>query len=261
MNTREPDPRGWEAASSFAALRRAVDSLLEGAESQNVILRLCGGLACWYHSESGRVLAAASGREYNDVDFAAYYRDRRVVLRLLQTHGYRENPVSATVPGLRRTVFSGHAAKGDIFYDKLIFSHTIDLRGRLERDSPTIPVADLLLQKLQIVQLAAKDVVDVQMLILDHDLGYTDVNCINAARIAEVCGSDWGFFRTLTINLEVIRQATLASPYLDAPQRLRVTDRLARLEQLAEKTPKSLRWSVRSLVGERLRWYETVDER
>lgn len=260
MSTREPESHGLQVADEFAALRNAVDSLLDGAESRGIILRLCGGLACLYHSESGRVLAKAAGREYNDIDFAAYYRDRQVILRLLESLGYREKPASATVPGIRRTIFYGHATKGDVFYDKLIFSHTIDLRGRLERDSPTIPVADLLLQKLQIVRLAAKDIVDVQILVLDHDLGNTDGNCINAMRIAEVCRTDWGFFHTVTINLKVIGEATLTSPHLDTPHRMRVADRLSRLEKLINEAPKSLRWSVRSLFGERIRWYETVDD-
>jgi hypothetical protein len=49
-------------------------------------------------------------------------------------------------------------------------AHTIDLRDRFELDDATLPLADLLLTKLQIVQLNEKDVLDILALLADHEL-------------------------------------------------------------------------------------------
>jgi hypothetical protein len=262
MTITRPDNGQSPIVIASGALRGAVEFLLDGARHEGVALRLCGGLACWYHSRNGQRLAAVAGRAYSDMDFAAYYRDKQRVLQLLLAHGYKEDAASATVPGLRRTMFRHKAAntRGDVFYDAISFCHTIDLRDRLEQDYPTIPVADLLLQKMQIVQLTEKDALDVQMLLLDHEIRDSDDDTINAARIAQVCGSDWGFSRTLTLNVERIRDLTAVSPYLSNTERRCVVDQLARLREVVEQSPKSLGWHLRSVVGERMRWYETVDE-
>jgi hypothetical protein len=250
------------SVSEPSVLHSFADLLLDQAQSSGIVLRLCGGLGCWYRSQDGRRLAAHSGRIYGDIDFAAYYPQRRDLLELLATHGCEEDAVSATVPGLRRTIFRRKMSsiKGDIFYDVLSFCHSIDLRGRLELNDRTIPLADLLLQKLQIISLTEKDVLDVQMLLLDHNFTSHDNEGINAKRIAQVCSADWGFFRTLGLNLQRIAVITSDSSHLDSARRQRIIDQLEGLRQCVEGAPKSLGWRLRSVIGDRIRWYDTVDE-
>jgi hypothetical protein len=242
-------------------LVRAAKRLLEDARSARLILRLSGGLACWYRCYGGRQLSARSGRTYNDIDFVAHYHQKREIARLLRIHGYEENAVTATVPGARRTIFRNRRTNigGDVFYDILPFNHTIDLRSRLDGDEDTIPLADLLLQKMQIVTLAEKDVIDVQMLLLDHDFRDDDKG-INIGRIGELCGSNWGFYRTVQLNVEAMASITAASAYLEGVERARIAFQLTRLNDCIEEARKSLQWRVRSLVGDRIRWYATVDE-
>ena len=95
----------------------------------------------------------------------------------------------------------------DVFYDRLEFCHVIPLADRLEADSPTIPLAELLLSKLQIVKINEKDVVDTILLMLDHPLGHGDVDTIDADRVASLCAADWGLWRTLTMNLAKVADA------------------------------------------------------
>ena len=80
----------------------------------------------------------------------------------------------------------------DVFYDRLEFCHVIPLTGRLEVDRPTIPVAELLLSKLQIVQINEKDVVDVILLLLDHALGSGDADTVDVERIGRLCAATTG---------------------------------------------------------------------
>jgi hypothetical protein len=85
---------------------------------------------------------------------------------------------------------------------------------------------------------------------------------IGLGRIRPIIGSDWGWWRTVTLNLT--RITALAS---GAGQRLvpaggkhDAIEQLAVLSNAIEATPKSLRWTARAKVGERVRWYETPEE-
>ena len=52
--------------------------------------------------------------------------------------------------------------------------HRIEFGDRLGKSRPTLPVADLLLSKLQIVKINRKDVLDALILLAEHPLGQDD---------------------------------------------------------------------------------------
>jgi hypothetical protein len=51
-------------------------------------------------------------------------------------------------------------------------------------DSLTIPLAELLLEKMQIFQINEKDIIDTIMLLMEHPLGNSDHEVINIDRVA-----------------------------------------------------------------------------
>ena len=69
-----------------------------------------------------------------------------------------------------------------------------------------MPLAELVLTKLQIVELNEKDVRDTALLSDGHAVSCHDDETINGERIAELCGGDWGPWRTITHNLERCRE-------------------------------------------------------
>jgi hypothetical protein len=136
----------------------------------------------------------------------------------------------------------------------------IPWNGRLEVDSPTIPLAELMLEKMQIVLINEKDVIDTIMLLLEHPLGDTDHEIINISRIAELCGQDWGLWRTVTMNLDKVRQLSQGYPQLSDEQKISVVGRLAGITERIEDEPKNLAWRLRARVGDRVKWYKDVEE-
>jgi hypothetical protein len=148
----------------------------------------------------------------------------------------------------------------DVFFDQLDFCHQIPLNGRLEADRPTIPLAELVLSKLQIVEINEKDVIDVILLLLDHDLADSDDDAIDARRIARMCAADWGLWRTSTRNLEKVQALASTYPQLDAPHREKVESQTAALAARLDQEPKSLQWRTRARIGERVKWWTDVDE-
>jgi len=136
-------------------------------------------------------------------------------------------------------------------------SHAIDLRGRLEHEHPAVSPSDLLLSKLQIYEVNRKDLVDVVALMLDHSVEpNAQDDAIEAAYIARVAAEDWGFYRTLQVNTERLREML---EELEVDRRL-VNARLDELWKVIEGAPKPLKWRLRAQVGDRIRWYELPEE-
>jgi hypothetical protein len=232
-----------------------------GAEA-GLVLRLLGSLAFQFHCPKFGRLQAEMGRAYTDIDFAAYGRQSKQVSGLLAGLGYTEDREIFVVTEGNRAIFENPVdhLHVDVFYEKLDFCHVIRWAGRLEVDSPTLPLAELLLEKMQIVKLNEKDVVDTIMLLLEHPLGDGDTETINIAHIARLCAADWGLWRTATMNLDKVRQLAQGYVQLSMDQKAHVAAQVDATLARLEAEPKPLAWRVRARVGDRVKWYKDVDE-
>jgi hypothetical protein len=239
-----------------------VHRILAGAAGAGVILRLLGSLAFQFHCPQFGSLQAKMGRAYTDIDFAGYNKQAKRVGEALARLGYQENREIFVVTEGTRAIFENgnNRLHVDVFYERLDFCHVIPWNGRLEADSPTIPLAELLLEKMQIVQINEKDIIDTIMLLLEHPLGTSDQETINMDRVAALCGADWGLWRTTTMNLEKVSRLAQGYPQLEPEQKVRVSDQVAQALARLEAEPKSIAWRLRSRVGDRVKWYKDVDE-
>src|SRR3989442_11125970 len=147
----------------------------------------------------------------------------------------------------------------DVFVDRLQMCHTLVFGGRLLAQAYTLPLEDLLLSKLQIVQLNAKDLLDILALLMDHDVAESaDPEVCDVRRVAQVCANDWGWYRTVVGTLGKVKAE--APRYIGGDRLELVLERVQRLEDRIEAQPKSLRWKLRARVGERVRWYELPED-
>jgi len=144
----------------------------------------------------------------------------------------------------------------DIFLDVFEMCHKFDFRDRLELEPRTISVSDLLSTKLQIVEINEKDIKDILVMLLDHDISVEEsADKINASYIAKLCAEDWGIYKTFTTNLN--RTPEFAQRLsLNDEQRTRIIERAESIRKSIESAPKSMGWKMRATVGERRRWYE-----
>jgi len=243
---------------------RSATEILEEARARGLVLRLTGGIALHLRCAAFSRIQAQLPRRYDnvDLDFVAYSKQMRDVERLFADAGFIEDKRIKSVPGLRRSIFHSpdQAWHCDIFYDVLEFSHEIDIRGRLELDFPTVTLADLLLGKMQIAEINEKDVVDTIMLLRAHDVSESDDSAINAAHVARLSKADWGLWRTLTGNLATVGKLAETYGTLTGEDRDIVEERRTTLLQRVEEEPPTLRWRLRSRVGDRVKWYRDVDE-
>ncbi|HET9672444.1 MAG TPA: hypothetical protein VFQ40_06300 [Actinomycetota bacterium] len=251
-----------EGTLEKAEFEAEADRLLGLARDAGVVLRLVGAVAFARRCPEHAYLRERLGRHYTDIDFAAYGRDADRIRVLLAEAGYVDDPhVYVGSEGSR--LVAEHAGIGmhvDVFFDKLEFCHTVPWKGRLELDDETIPLAELLLQKMQIVEINEKDLIDTISLLLEHPLGDTDEATVNIARVADVCARDWGWWRTLTMNLDKVRQMAEHYDELTDEQTTRVREQVQAALDRIEAEPKSLSWKLRAKVGDRKKWYRDVGE-
>jgi len=250
-----------DASEPITGLWAELKRILEALDSRALSLRLTGSMAVQMRCPRFGHLARRN-RVFHDIDFAAYKREARPVQEFLVALGYVEDREVAVVSEGSRSIFQHGAGPIhiDIFYDKLDFCHVIPLEGRLQADAPTLPLAELLLSKLQIVKINEKDLVDAIVLLLEHGIGEADQSGINIAAIARLCGQDWGLWRTVTINLDKIGR--LASLYgeLDTAQKALLDSRLKQISARLEAEDKPLAWRLRSRLGDRVKWYKDVED-
>jgi hypothetical protein len=201
-------------------------------------------------------------RAYTDIDLAGYSREAAGVRGVMQGLGYGEQKEVFVVSEGGRAIFENPNLRMhvDVFYEKLDFCHVIPWNGRLEVDSPTIPLAELLLEKMQIVKINEKDVIDTIMLLLEHPFGDSDDETVNLRRVAGLCAADWGLWRTLTMNLDKVRQLVLTYPQLSDSEKAHVASQVDAAMARIEAEPKSLAWRLRARVGDRVKWYKDVEE-
>jgi hypothetical protein len=236
--------------------------ILTASSNANIIMRVIGSLAFQLHCQKFGYLQAAMGRAYTDIDFAAYHRQTKEIQVLMAGLGYHENREVFIVSEGERAIFerSEIGIHIDVFYEKLAFSHIIYWNNRLEVDNPSIPLAEMLLEKMQIVQINEKDVIDTIMLLLEHPLGDMDQETINLKYIAGLCSSDWGLWRTTTMNLDKVSRLAQGYSQLSAEQKEKVQEQVKTALSRIEREPKSMAWRLRARVGDRVKWYRDVDE-
>jgi hypothetical protein len=236
--------------------------IVSAGDAAHLTLRVLGALAFRTHCAQFGYLQEKMGRSYTDIDFAAYARDGKGIRALMAGLGYAEDKEVFVVSEGSRAIFENlqlhiHV---DIFYEKLDFCHVIPWNGRLEMDSPTIPLAEMVLEKTQIVQINEKDVIDMIMLFLEHELGEGDHETINIKRIAKLCAEDWGLWRTVSMNLEKIDKLAQAYDTLTGEHKAHVSGQVREALRVMEAEPKSMAWRLRARVGDRVKWYKDVDE-
>jgi hypothetical protein len=229
--------------------------LLHASLDKKIDLKLLGGVAVALRCPS----ASRDGlrRTYADLDFAAHERQSRAVNDFFLGMGYQPRVRFNAMMGRTRLVYNDLAnqRRADVFLDVFEMSHKLNFSERIGLEPLTLPLADILATKLQIVQVNEKDFKDMIALFVDHEVGPGDGETINGPYVARICSNDWGTYKSFTANLAML--GTLVDGYgLTRTEADSARARIGRLLDLIEREPKSLAWKMRARVGERLPWYE-----
>ncbi len=233
--------------------------LLQEGQKRGIFLRLIGGLAVQFHSPSAS--CPSLERRYPDIDFFTARRSAKQLPRFLEDMGYTPNKTFNTLSGdWRQLYYDGERNRQiDIFIGEFSMCHRLPLGQRLEFEPVTIPLAELLLTKLQIVESNWKDVRDICALLLDHEVGPSDEETINSTIVAELCAGDWGLYTTVNRTFRQVLGFVDAFE-LSRREKDTIRTRIQEIRQAMDEVPKSLAWKIRDKIGTRVRWYDLPEE-
>lgn len=241
-------------------IQSEMNRLIAAANEKSILMRVLGGLAIKVHCASDHPVFA---REYGDLDFVVTGKQRREFEAFMPQAGYSPHKQFNLLNGSERQIYYHNETemKIDIFVDTFSMCHKIPLEGRLHLHPITIPLAELLLTKAQIAELNRKDALDIAALLLYAETGSDDEAKINLKRIAQLCGADWGLYKTTSINLKRVEEiVSEAKVGLTEAERGVIKRRVSEILHTFEMMPKSIAWQMRDKVGTRVRWYQEVEE-
>jgi len=234
-------------------------TLARGAAQAGLGLKLLGGLAV-------RVICPdfpPRQRAGQDMDFACLAKGRKNVVAYLERSGCQPDKRFNNLNGDRQMYFNAPSGRPiDVMVDRLVMCHTLDFRPSFEQPAAHGDAIDVLLSKLQIVELNEKDAWDIFHLLSGVPVGRGGEGAVlDTDRFARLLGADWGWWRTVTGSLAKLPGLAAEKPQLlpgGAP-----FDPLAQarqLEEVALAAPKGVKWKLRANVGDRVRWYELPEE-
>lgn len=234
--------------------------LIEEGNARNIQLRAIGGLAVQAHNKRNHPLFV---RDFADLDFAIAKKQRREFEAFMPEVGYSPDKQFNILNGSQRQIYNDEKTgmKVDVFVGDFEMCHKIPLEDRLTFDPVTIPLAELLLSKAQILELNRKDLLDITSILLNNETGNDDNETINLSILARLCSQDWGLYKTTSINLKRVEEFVQAPELSLTPEeRQLITQRVEDILHTFEAMPKPLAWQLRDRVGTRVKWYIEVEE-
>ena len=238
--------------------------VIELADGLGLQVRLMGGLS--FHARCPDWTARIE-RDGRDIDLATRSRDRKALAALMEAAGYAADRQYNALYGHKQLYFVDQARGRpvDVLIDRLEMCHRFEFAERLKLDAPTVPLAEMLLSKLQVARINRKDLLDGLALLSEYPLERYDEQAINVSRITALTAADWGWWRTVTGNLDNLRRfhaTELQAGELEfgRPPRFGALDQIDALRVAIDAAPKSARWKLRSQIGERVQWFEEPEE-
>ncbi|HJR81233.1 MAG TPA: nucleotidyltransferase family protein [Anaerolineales bacterium] len=234
--------------------------LIGAANERQIQLRAFGGLAILEHSRDDPRFFQ---RDAPDIDLIIPKNERHKLESFFRSLGYSPDKQFNLLNGMRRQIYhrDSDGLKIDILVGDFEMCHKLPLDDRLHVHPVTIPLAELLLSKAQIVELNRKDAFDILSLLLNNEVGLESEGKIGVNRIAWLCAQEWGLHKTTSINLKRAEETLLQQDMgLDAEKRESIISRIGEIQAAMDAEEKPLAWRLRDRVGTRVRWYSEVEE-
>jgi hypothetical protein len=233
--------------------------LVDAAEDRGLTVRLLGGIGI--RLLLGARFDPAFERPHRDIDAVVRRHDARGLETLLGERGWAPATAFNALNGNRRLLFHDplSEAQVDVFVESFEMCHKLPLADRLAEPGPALCATDLLMTKLQIVELNEKDRRDLYALLRGSPLGGDDYRAIDPKRVAQLTSRDWGLHHTFELNLNRL-QAGLDSHAAPAGDEAAISSGIEAIAVAMNEAPKSRGWSMRARIGERKRWYDEPEE-
>lgn len=260
---------------TIETLLKTFDQIKLVSEESNLDLKVCGSFGIYLnclHLKNhlkGEKLEDNSLNYFSlnyssprDLDLVTYFSKKALVKKAFSQIGFQPEKKLELIPGLKRSIFKNKDMKVDVFYDTFDFNHVIEINHKIEKTNEnrlrisnlTIPITELLLQKLQIVEIGKKDLIAVWWIFNEFDIHEESDTGINLSIFKYYLSNDWGFYHTVKTNLEKILTICNEQECVNT-----TSDKIKKLLDSINAFPKSLMWKLRSKIGTSVTWYTEVE--
>ena len=243
-------------SSLYVELENEAQRLQAAAKNSRITLCAMDPIALWACCSETRQWVSQPQKRH--IEFCAPLEQAPVITRVFDHLGYELNQRFNSVHGNERLRFDdppGHLS-AEIYLDTFVMFHRLDLKPLLASGATILPETYLVLLRLQLVEITDPDLGDLCALFLEHKLTHSpEKESINETQISRLCADDWGWYKTVKMNLD--RLIEFADNHLAPTARDTVATRARQIRSGIEVAPKSLRWLARAGIGEGVRWYET----
>ncbi len=226
--------------------------IIDLAETKGVRLRLLGGLAF-------KKLCSSSNdprffRENKDIDLMGRREDSKEIMKIMDALGYKPRELFNKLNMGQRLIYYDmqNRRRVDLFLDEFVMCHKFNFKESILAGAYTLPITQLLMTKLQVVEKSEKEYSDLFSAFRDFDVGVGG-NGIRGDEIADLCAKDWGIYTTFWKSLEALQSK---AETLGQEDQSVVVARILKLMNLMETEPKTLQWRLRARIGERSKWYD-----
>lgn len=211
-------------------------TLVNDAQARNITLRMLGGVAVYARCPSIESNPRLQ-RENQDLDFVVTQDGWSRVAEILVAHGFTKRDESAN---------EQHYVKDNITIEvsqaRLHEDFTLDFTSRLGITPLTLPLVDLLLQKLARVEFKQKDIQDSAALLVDHRVtdGGDEEEEINRERLYHVANSEYRLWKTIFDNTVTLEKTF--NNYLEPEEAQLAWRRIELLQEVLDGKSHSIGW-------------------
>ncbi len=247
------------APPALAELSQELDKIFELARGYWLDLRVMDSLGVWLNVGPARaILDPTIKREIALAARSGRFTQPDGIESLFSQLGYTGTKRNNHPSNQRRFryVHLQRDLVATVYLDMFEMYHRVDLTGYFAQEQRLLPETALLLTRLQFVEMTEAILRELSALLLERDLTVgREGGKIDASEITRLCAEDWGWFKTVSTNLD--RVLLFAASVLKPAENAVVHERAQRLKKSITNAPKSLRWQTRARLGESVRWYET----
>ncbi|HEY5320210.1 MAG TPA: hypothetical protein VIJ76_04965 [Galbitalea sp.] len=234
-------------------------AIMAEVQTRDLSACLIGGIAV--RVLIGDNMPPAFERPFADIDILTRRADAKGLGAVLTSRGWVSALEFNALNGARRLLF--HRIDGDdhidVFVDTFAMCHTLPLTDGMTGSDPTLPATELMMTKLQIVELTAKDRNDLYALLTSCPMASGKPAMLDPERISRLTSRDWGLQHTFELNLQrLLKPAHMNAIPLDDQDAVKAS--VVSLLKAIDEAPKSRAWKLRARIGERKRWYEEPEE-
>ncbi len=253
--------------------------IIKRAQDRGIVIRILGAMAVYIHTQDNprareihQTRFGAGAPMFTDLDVMAYKKQKKKIKEFFEKElKFLPDKMINALFGDRRLIYYHPEGKYhvDVFFDKLEFSHDVPFgkkpgEGRLELSFPAISPTDVVLEKLQIHEINPKDLVDLIVLFLTHEIADEEgEGKINGKYIAQLLADDWGFWYDAVNNLNLVKKYAdqmVGEGRLKPEERDLVNQKVDQLLGKIEAEPKSKKWQKRAKTGTKKKWWRDVEE-